>query len=134
MKRVIATPFRLLKPQSQLSEQEKQELALYGEVDIPPEEAAEIENERQQEIERRAEYERTLKYRDLRAIEFSEITIGEQLDAILKAFHYLRGNGIELPPETNTLIDKWLNIKAKYPKPENMEPAENENPDSPELR
>lgn len=44
------------------------------------------------------------------------IPIGEQLDAILKAFDTVLQDGGELPYELIDVIEKWQDIKAKYPK------------------
>jgi hypothetical protein len=63
-------------------------------------------------------------YDELRRQEFKRQfpDVGDQLDAIMKGFNdlraALRGMGIELPRETSEWVDKCLEIKAKYPKPE----------------
>lgn len=44
------------------------------------------------------------------------IPIGEQLDAILKAFDMVLQDNGELPYELIDIIEKWQDIKAKYPK------------------
>lgn len=44
------------------------------------------------------------------------IPVGEQLDAILKAFDMVLQDGGELPYELIDIIEKWQDIKAKYPK------------------
>lgn len=58
-------------------------------------------------------------YRTERAIAYPEI--GEQLDAILKAFNHLRMNGTSLPTETNEIIGRWLAVKRAHPKPTLLE-------------
>lgn len=45
-----------------------------------------------------------------------QIPITDQLDAILKAFDMVLQDGGELPYELIDIIEKWQNIKAKYPK------------------
>lgn len=40
----------------------------------------------------------------------------DQLDAILKAFDMVLQDGGELPYELIDIIEKWQDIKAKYPK------------------
>ena len=44
------------------------------------------------------------------------IPIGNQLDAILKAFDMVLQEGGVLPYELIDVIEKWQDIKAKYPK------------------
>jgi len=45
-----------------------------------------------------------------------QIPIGEQLDAILKAFDMVLQDDGDLPYELIDIIEKWQAIKAKYPK------------------
>ncbi|MFI3241507.1 MAG: hypothetical protein R3Y43_02955 [Alphaproteobacteria bacterium] len=45
-----------------------------------------------------------------------ELPIGEQLDAILKAFDMVLQDGAELPYELIDVIERWQDIKEKYPK------------------
>lgn len=45
-----------------------------------------------------------------------QIPVTDQLDAILKAFDMVLQDGGELPYELIDIIEKWQNIKAKYPK------------------
>lgn len=46
------------------------------------------------------------------------LPIGEQLDAILKAFDMiLQDDSAELPYELIDVIERWQDIKAKFPKP-----------------
>ncbi len=51
-----------------------------------------------------------------RKSEYSQRSVGDQLDAVVKAFDQLRADGVTLPVETNELVDWSLAIKAKYPK------------------
>ena len=44
------------------------------------------------------------------------IPIGDQLDAILKAFDMVLQNDGDLPYELIDIIEKWNDIKEKYPK------------------
>ena len=57
-------------------------------------------------------------YREKRKKAFEEkVPVGDQLDAILKAFDMiLQTNEAELPYELIDIIEKWQSIKAKYPK------------------
>lgn len=45
-----------------------------------------------------------------------EIPIENQLDAILKAFDIVLQDGGDLPYELIDVIEKWQNIKHRYPK------------------
>lgn len=45
-----------------------------------------------------------------------DLPLGDQLDAILKAFDMVLQSGGELPYELIDIIEKWQDIKAKYPK------------------
>ena len=47
---------------------------------------------------------------------YKELPIGEQLDAILKAFDMVLQDGGDLPYELIDVIEKWQAIKFKYPK------------------
>lgn len=44
------------------------------------------------------------------------LPLGDQLDAILKAFDMVLQNDGDLPYELIDIIEKWQDIKAKYPK------------------
>lgn len=44
------------------------------------------------------------------------LSLGDQLDAILKAFDMVLQSGGNLPYELIDIIEKWQDIKAKYPK------------------
>lgn len=44
------------------------------------------------------------------------LPLGDQLDAILKAFDMVLQDGGDLPYELIDIIEKWQDIKAKYPK------------------
>ncbi len=45
-----------------------------------------------------------------------KIPIGDQLDAILKAFDMVLQLGAELPYELIDIIEEWQSIKGRYPK------------------
>lgn len=45
-----------------------------------------------------------------------KLPLGDQLDAILKAFDVVLQSGGELPYELIDIIERWQDIKAKYPK------------------
>ena len=47
-----------------------------------------------------------------------KLPIGDQLDAILKAFDMVLQNDGNLPYELIDIIEKWQSIKEKYPKEE----------------
>lgn len=47
-----------------------------------------------------------------------ELAIGDQLDAILKAFDIVLQDNVELPYELIDVIEKWQDIKCRYPKSE----------------
>ena len=64
------------------------------------------------------EYMATEGYKDSRRAEYPGI--GDQLDAVLKALNFLQLNGINMPTETDAIINQWLAVKAKYPKPEKV--------------
>lgn len=58
-----------------------------------------------------------LTYQQKRQREYEKkIPITDQLDAILKAFDMVLQEGGELPYELIDIIEKWQDIKAKYPK------------------
>lgn len=58
-----------------------------------------------------------LTYKEKRQQAYEKIIpIGEQLDAILKAFDMVLQDGGELPYELIDIIEKWQDIKVKYPK------------------
>lgn len=64
-----------------------------------------------------AEYIKTAKYRDDRIAEYPKL--GDQLDALLKQFNYMRISGaLDLVQEMDDTVNQWLAVKAKYPKPE----------------
>ena len=57
-------------------------------------------------------------YREKRAKAYEKmIPIGDQLDAILKAFDMVLQKDGDLPYELIDIIEKWQDIKCKYPKP-----------------
>lgn len=45
-----------------------------------------------------------------------QIPLTDQMDAVLKAFDMVLQDGGDLPYELIDIIEKWQNIKAKYPK------------------
>ncbi len=45
-----------------------------------------------------------------------QIPLTDQLDAVLKAFDMVLQDGGDLPYELIDVIEKWQDIKAKYPK------------------
>jgi len=58
-----------------------------------------------------------LTYQEKRELEYKKvIPIGDQLDAILKAFEMVLGPDSQLPTELVDIIDKWQSIKSAYPK------------------
>ena len=57
--------------------------------------------------------------RQLRAERYaSEMPLGDQLDAILKALNQLRLAGTGLPKDMDALIGTWLAVKRAHPKPD----------------
>lgn len=44
------------------------------------------------------------------------LPIGDQLDAILKAFDTVLQSGGDLPYELIDIIERWQEIKSRYPK------------------
>lgn len=60
---------------------------------------------------------RKINYRETRAKAYEKkIPVGEQLDAILKAFDMVLQSGGDLPYELIDIIEKWQDIKYQYPK------------------
>ncbi len=58
-----------------------------------------------------------LTYKQRRAREYAKkLPVGDQLDAILKAFAMVLAEGTELPPDLVTVIRKWQDIKLKCPR------------------
>lgn len=58
-----------------------------------------------------------LSYQEKRSREYEKkIPVGDQLDAILKAFDFVLQSGSDLPYELIDIIEKWQEIKSKYPK------------------
>ena len=62
-------------------------------------------------IQRNAE----IKYKDLRAAEYPLLV--DQVEAIIKQLNYDRLNGKALIEPMDTIIQQWLTVQAKYPKP-----------------
>ncbi len=59
---------------------------------------------------------RKMTYQEKRARAYAQkLPIGDQLDAILKAFDMVLQSGGDLPYELIDVIEKWQDIKAKYP-------------------
>lgn len=87
------------------------------EYTISPVEEQELRNEWAAEAVKKQLYIDTLKYKDDRRRDY--LPIGEQLDAILKQLNYMQINGYtNLIVEMEGIIENWLAVKAKYPKPE----------------
>lgn len=64
-------------------------------------------------MEHRAE----VRYKQKRANAYP--SIGDQLDAILKQLNAMSLNGeLLLVPELDIVIEKWLQVKTDFPKPE----------------
>ena len=63
------------------------------------------------------EYEPT--YDELRAREYPKI--GDQLDAIIKELNYRRLQGDNLVEDMDAIVNACIAVKAKYPKPEEVE-------------
>ena len=60
---------------------------------------------------------RKINYREKRAKAYEKkIPVGEQLDAILKAFDMVLQSGRDLPYALIDIIEKWQDIKYQYPK------------------
>lgn len=58
-----------------------------------------------------------MSYKEKRQKAFDKyLPLGDQLDAILKAFDMVLQSGGDLPYELIDIIEKWQDIKAKYPK------------------
>lgn len=58
-----------------------------------------------------------MSYRDKRKRAYEKIIpLSDQLDAILKAFDMVLQDDGDLPYELIDVIEKWQNIKQKYPK------------------
>lgn len=55
---------------------------------------------------------------DPRAVAFAQRSVGDQLDALIKGFKAARNAGVDLPDDTDSLINWSDQIKAAYPKPE----------------
>lgn len=45
-----------------------------------------------------------------------ELSVGDQLDAILKAFDMVLQEDVDLPYELIDVIEKWQEIKQRFPK------------------
>lgn len=60
---------------------------------------------------------RKMTYKEKRQKAYEKsLPIGEQLDAILKAFDMVLQEGGDLPYELIDIIEKWQAVKFKYPK------------------
>lgn len=60
---------------------------------------------------------RKLTYQEKRRRAYEKtLPLGDQLDAILKAFDMVLQDGGDLPYELIDVIEKWQDIKEKYPK------------------
>ena len=59
---------------------------------------------------------RKMTYREKRAKAYEQtLPVGDQLDAMLKAFDMVLQSGGDLPYELIDIIEKWQGIKNKYP-------------------
>nr|DAF36785.1 MAG TPA: hypothetical protein [Caudoviricetes sp.] len=59
---------------------------------------------------------RKMTYREKRAKAYEQtLPVGDQLDAMLKAFDMVLQSGGDLPYELIDIIEKWQDIKNKYP-------------------
>ena len=59
---------------------------------------------------------RKMTYREKRAKAYEQtLPVGDQLDAMLKAFDMVLQSGGDLPYELTDIIEKWQDIKNKYP-------------------
>ena len=59
---------------------------------------------------------RKMTYREKRAKAYEQtLPVGDQLDAMLKAFDMVLQSGGDLPYELIDIIEKWQDIKHKYP-------------------
>ena len=59
---------------------------------------------------------RKMTYREKRAKAYEQtLPVGDQLDAMLKAFDMVLQSGGDLPYELLDIIEKWQDIKNKYP-------------------
>lgn len=54
-------------------------------------------------------------YQAKRSAEY--LPVGDQLDAILKSFNNLRFEGESLPDDLDAVVNHWLGVKKKHPKP-----------------
>ncbi len=60
---------------------------------------------------------RKLTYQEKRRKAYEKtLPLSDQLDAILKAFDMVLQDGGDLPYELIDVIEKWQDIKEKYPK------------------
>ena len=60
---------------------------------------------------------KTICYKEKRQLAYEKkIPIGDQFDAILKAFDMVLQMGQTLPYELIDIIENWQQIKEKYPK------------------
>ncbi len=60
---------------------------------------------------------RKLSYQEKRCRAYEKaLPFGDQLDAILKAFDMVLQEGGDLPYELIDVIERWQDIKEKYPK------------------
>ena len=59
---------------------------------------------------------RKMTYREKRPKAYEQtLPVGDQLDAMLKAFDMVLQSGGDLPYELIDIIEKWQDIKNKYP-------------------
>ena len=86
-------------------------------IELSDAEAAEVQAKWDLNQAEADEFERLYGYIQKREFEYPPI--GDQLDAILKALNYMQLNlETDLVKDLDSIIGKWLAVKAKYPKPE----------------
>jgi hypothetical protein len=112
MKKTVAIPARLLKPEDQLSPEEKLELANFGDQPLTDDDLAEIEVREANDAKEKADRAK-VKYREDRAREYPPI--GDQLDAVMKWL--ATESEFTVPAELKSLAMQCMSVKAKHPKP-----------------
>jgi hypothetical protein len=85
-------------------------------VKLSAEEEKQIKDEWAAEEQRKLDYIANERYRDDRAKEYPYI--GDQLDALMKQFAYMRLNGVDLAEDLDRVLGEVLAVKRKHPKPE----------------
>jgi hypothetical protein len=62
----------------------------------------------------------TRDYRDARKKEYPPVEV--QLDALMKGFAALQALGVKLDPDAAAVVNKVMDVKAKFPKPTKVPP------------